>query len=457
MGLNDLLLGPAFFILLWVVALRLRSRYYGNSVHKKYFIPGMMAKMVGTLSLGLIYQFYYRGEGDSFGYFSGAKSFVNYFVDSPVNAIKFLFTTNEEYFLEFLEYVDLRYLYLFMGDAELIVTKITGVFSIFTLNSYLGTAFLFAFLSFTGAWALYRVFTYEFPHLHKQLAIAALFVPSVFFWGSGILKDCVTFGALGWFTYAAYFLLVRRRKIFFSLIMLILNGWLIMEVKGYILLGFLPALIFWVVNIHKRRIHSSFLRKLITPIMLVGTIVLGFMLITQVGGALGRYSIQNITEVAEDFHVWHSIASEGGSGYNLGEISYSPAGMLSKLPAALNVTLFRPYLWEIGSIIILPSAIESLLIFFLTLSTLWVVRPLMFFKIIFGNPTLTFCFIFVIIFGFAVGFTSYNFGALVRYKIPCIPFYVAMVYMVKDIWLKKKMAREGRELLRKEKAFPSLT
>ena len=26
-----------------------------------------------------------------------------------------------------------------------------------------------------------------------------------------------------------------------------------------------------------------------------------------------------------------------------------------------------------------------------------------------------------IIFGFAVGFTAYNFGALVRYKIPCLP------------------------------------
>ena len=28
---------------------------------------------------------------------------------------------------------------------------------------------------------------------------------------------------------------------------------------------------------------------------------------------------------------------------------------------------------------------------------------------------------FSIIFGFAVGFTAYNFGALVRYKIPCLP------------------------------------
>jgi len=31
--------------------------------------------------------------------------------------------------------------------------------------------------------------------------------------------------------------------------------------------------------------------------------------------------------------------------------------------------------------------------------------------------------IFSIVFGFAVGFTSYNFGALARYKIPVMPFF----------------------------------
>ena len=39
------------------------------------------------------------------------------------------------------------------------------------------------------------------------------------------------------------------------------------------------------------------------------------------------------------------------------------------------------------------------------------------------DPNLVFCLVFSIIFAFAVGISSYNFGALSRYKIPCLPFY----------------------------------
>ena len=33
---------------------------------------------------------------------------------------------------------------------------------------------------------------------------------------------------------------------------------------------------------------------------------------------------------------------------------------------------------------------------------------------------------------FSVGFTSYNFGALVRYKIPCLPFYALVLAVIYD-------------------------
>jgi hypothetical protein len=42
---------------------------------------------------------------------------------------------------------------------------------------------------------------------------------------------------------------------------------------------------------------------------------------------------------------------------------------------------------------------------------------------IFGNAEMQLCLIFTLIFGFAVGFTAYNFGALVRFKIPMLPFF----------------------------------
>jgi hypothetical protein len=46
------------------------------------------------------------------------------------------------------------------------------------------------------------------------------------------------------------------------------------------------------------------------------------------------------------------------------------------------------------------------------------------------DPNLSFSLAFSIIFAFAVGISSYNFGALSRYKIPCLPFYAASLIIL---------------------------
>ena len=40
------------------------------------------------------------------------------------------------------------------------------------------------------------------------------------------------------------------------------------------------------------------------------------------------------------------------------------------------------------------------------------------------------CFVFSFVFGIAVGASTTNFGALSRYKIPCMPFYFIMLLLV---------------------------
>ncbi|TVR77560.1 MAG: hypothetical protein EA412_10750, partial [Chitinophagaceae bacterium] len=41
-----------------------------------------------------------------------------------------------------------------------------------------------------------------------------------------------------------------------------------------------------------------------------------------------------------------------------------------------------------------------------------------------------FCIVFAIIFAFGVGFTSFNFGALARYKTPCLAFYLIGISLI---------------------------
>jgi hypothetical protein len=103
--------------------------------------------------------------------------------------------------------------------------------------------------------------------------------------------------------------------------------------------------------------------------------------------------------------------------------------MLSKFPAAVVVTLYRPFMWEARKIIVFLSALEALIFLYFTLKVL-VVHKTKLISIVGKDPTLMFCFVFAIIFAFAVGISSYNFGALSRYKIPCLPFYAALLIVL---------------------------
>jgi hypothetical protein len=94
------------------------------------------------------------------------------------------------------------------------------------------------------------------------------------------------------------------------------------------------------------------------------------------------------------------------------------------------VTLFRPYLWETKKALQFVSAIEAAAFFLLTLKVLLSVGLFRAWRAIMDDPTIQFCVIFTLIFAFAVGVSSYNFGTLSRYKIPCLPFYALSLVLI---------------------------
>mgnify|MGYP001254835802 CR=1 FL=1 len=82
------------------------------------------------------------------------------------------------------------------------------------------------------------------------------------------------------------------------------------------------------------------------------------------------FAINSLSEKIEKtlvgFQSWHEYLAEtrDQSGYTLGEVEFTPLGILKKSPAALNVTFFRPYLWEARNLPTLLGAIEGLILFF---------------------------------------------------------------------------------------------
>ena len=96
--------------------------------------------------------------------------------------------------------------------------------------------------------------------------------------------------------------------------------------------------------------------------------------------------------------------------------------MLELAPQAIITALFRPYLWEVINPLMLLSSIESLALLLLTIYVMWKARWKLFSYV--DHPDVLFCLVFALVFAFAVGVSTFNFGTLSRYKIPMMPFYL---------------------------------
>ncbi|MFN6091180.1 MAG: hypothetical protein ACK44N_02050, partial [Bacteroidota bacterium] len=125
-----------------------------------------------------------------------------------------------------------------------------------------------------------------------------------------------------------------------------------------------------------------------------------------------------------------------GNSFDIGEFDPSIQGISSKFFIATFSAIYRPMIFEVNNTVMFLASIENLLILFLTFRVLWHIRFFRFFRYIKSHHLLVFSFSFAILFAFFIGLSTSNFGALVRYKIPCIPFYIASLYIIRHLHAK---------------------
>jgi len=432
MVLQDLFLGPLYFLIIAVIGVRYKNSFT-DKVDGKYFFQGLMFKCIGALGVYLIYFSYYK-TGDTIYYFRRARIITHELFKNIITGFKLLFQNPNIY--------DIETNHLFarlsaFDTSSYMVAKVCAVTNIICFDSYLANALLFASLSYIGIWRMYKVFSDIFPKNKKEIAYACLFMPSVFFWGSGVLKDCITLGFIGLLVSSIYYTLIKPKSLPLNILLIIVSMYIVGTLKSYVLLALVPSLTTWVFMEYRNTIQTSFLRGISTPLFLLLITIMGAFSLQFLSTSFQKFNLENIQSRAEDMQRWHlysvEVLNDGqGSAYSLGEISFTPLGLLQKLPAAFNVAIFRPYLWEVSSPVMLLSFLEStaLLLLTLRLFVLALRKPGKFFSFINQHASLLFMLVFSIIFAFSVGFTSYNFGALSRYRIPLLPFYLLSILIL---------------------------
>lgn len=426
MELRDLIVTPVWIILVYIGAYVIRP-HVTDALNRRYFFPALTVKIIGALALGFIYQFYYSG-GDTYNFHThGSRHIWEAFMDSPATGFSMLFSDGKHE----AAYYQYSVLIPFFSDAaSFFIIRLAAIFDLVTFSTYSATAICFAVLSFIGMWMFFLTFYRKYPHQHRGIAIAAFFIPSVFFWGSGLMKDTLMIGCLGVITYEINRLFIEKKLSIGHFILLCLSLWCVFSVKKFILQAFLPAVLVWIYLFNLQAIKSLAVRVAIFPIIILVSAVSVYFAVVKVGEGDSRYAVENLahTAMVTAYDIRFQTGRDAGSGYTLGELDGTFGSILALAPKAINVSLFRPYLWEVSNPLMLLSALESLALLLFTLRLIWK-RGMGIFSS-FRNPDISFAFIFSLIFAFAVGVSSFNFGTLVRYKIPLLPFFVLALVLI---------------------------
>ncbi len=394
----------------------------------RYFLSGLTIKIVGGIVYALYHAYVYKG-GDTFVFYNAAQDLANYLSFSDPSTFGAYFSGFNPSEYDFSP----DYSYILKGTDVLFIVKLTCLFYFIAGGSYFVITILFSFLSFLGLWYAFITFSRLYESLSYSFFIVIFCVPTMTLWSSGLLKDTVTIGAIGWLIYGFSNLFIFNQKFFKSFFHILFSSFLIFMLKSYLIYLLYPAFFIWVQSNIKSKINSAFLRNMISPLLIMSMVGALIFILTSFSENAGKYSLDNWQNTLQGFHSWHGHLADtrDQSGYSLGEMEYTIVGVLSKVPAAINVTFFRPYPWEIRNIATLLGAIEA--VFFLGFTILVIVRRrLQIFTYIYKNKEVLFLLSFAFPFAFIVGLSSYNFGALSRYKIPAELFYlIALVIIYK--------------------------
>ena len=439
----DYLLAPFVATIIYVFAKRYRDRHYPNGhPYRNFFLPALSFKMIAAVIICRVYVYSYE-NGDTITFYYHARIINSSLNESYIKWFNLLLAIPDSLDPNYFEYIQMMKYY--GHPSTYLVAQFTSVLSLITFNTFVPAALLFAALTFTGFWALFVTFASLYPKLLKPIATSTLFIPSVALWASGIFKDTLCMFGIGWLCYSTFQFFINSNWRIKNILLFVGSFLLIAIIKVYIIICFFPPLAGWILLSSTRRIRNRLLATFINIFSVLVLAIAFSIVFSEYSNLFGEFSVDRFQQTSQTTRNYIAYVSsvENGSAYDLGNFEPTLSGMFSKFPQAVNVTLFRPYLWEAKKVIVFLNALESFIILMITIKLVLVIGFKKIFYSIASENKILFTFFFSIIFAFFVGVSSYNFGALSRYKIPCIPFYLLTM-----VFIYYQHAKPGKRLLR---------
>lgn len=413
---------------------------------RRIFLISFGLRMLGSVAYVLLVQYYY-GFGDSMTYYRGSDYLVGQLWDNPAN-FKYFFAPATEFQQWYNAEVGDIGLSGYLGiSSSNIIMKISAILAFVSFNKFMIISLFFGLFSFAGQWKLFQVFNdYNKGKNLKLLAYAVLYSPSIWFWGSGLMKDSICLGATGFIISILYNNFVKKNIRFGQWLFLFVCLLLVYTVKNYIVIIIFVIIVIVMFVRYLQSLKNMFTRALLIFSFLILTIlILNFADFTSQINGLVEESVLQVKTFQSQYQSIQSQDETSKAGFDIGNINESLTGLILKSPSAIFTCLYRPFLWESRKLIILLTSLESTFLLLVTLYLLFKTRFTGFFVILFSNSFYLFSFLVSILFALVIGFTTFNFGSIVRYKIILLPFYY---FMLVGIYTKME-ERKAEKLLGK--------
>lgn len=375
------------------------------------------------LVIYLIYTYYYpvRMEADTFKYFDDSKYLYNALWEHPLDYFKMLFGINceNDYFLKHY-YSDMYNWYRsydngLLNDNRLVI-RLNAFVRLFSFGNYHVHSLFFNFLTFIGSYSLARLFL-VFSKSKWKTYLVVFLIPSFVFWSAGILKESILIFALGSFTWNIYKIISSSHKIstYFWILFLIP---ILFVMKFYVFVALIPAILAWWISQKTKR----------TIIIHLFTIVACLLAALGIGTIFPSYNFLVIMAAKQgDFINLANFLNVNSSIY-MDYLEPNLWSFIKASPKAFINTLTRPWPTELKGILFYPPLFENLFIIFI-LFIGWFYRK----KV---NPQqwkfIVFCLTFSILLFVIIGLTTPIIGAIVRYKIPAMPFLIIVALLFFD-------------------------
>lgn len=309
------------------------------------------------------------------------------------------------------------------------IIRVNALMRLISFGYYNVHNVLFNFLSFAGLVGIFSFVKSSYKGNIKALFVVVFFIPSVTFWGSGVLKESLILFAIGVLLFCVNKLILvspKNIKLWLIAISMLI---IMMFLKIYIIISIFPLLIayFWISFTKNKYIFIKYL--------FVFTLFLSLGL--SLHYLFPKYNaIQILVDKQHDFiNLAKSLHS--GSIIQIEPLNPDIISIVVNIPQALINSLFRPHLFETKTIFMSFSAIENFIIFIFILFALFHIKI----QKVKSNIFL-FCFFFAIINFIIIGLTTPVIGALVRYKVPALLFFLISLLLILDIdKIKKNISR----------------